>query len=92
MSGNERWSTKVGVKLLSDLVMFLIFSSNSLLDFHESIQVGPLKSLMYFVAGINTKWFWNIAKEKYFAPLKIPSFYLSDLLLILLLILLLTFF
>ena len=55
MSGNERRSTKVGVKLLSDLVMFSIFSSNSLLDFHESIQVGPLKSLMYFVAGINTK-------------------------------------
>ena len=55
MSGNEWWSTKVGVRLLSDLVLFSIFSSNSLLDFHESIRVVPLKSLMYFVAGINTK-------------------------------------
>ena len=24
---------------------------------------------MYFLAGINTKWFWSIPKEKYFAPL-----------------------
>ena len=24
---------------------------------------------MYFLACINTKWFWSIPKEKYFAPL-----------------------
>ena len=26
---------------------------------------------MHFLAGINTKLFWNIPEEKYFAPLKI---------------------
>ena len=35
MSGNEWWSTKVGAKLPSDLVIFLIFYSDIALDFHE---------------------------------------------------------
>ena len=39
MSGNTRWSTEVGAKLLSDLVIFSIFSSDVPLDFHESIQL-----------------------------------------------------
>ena len=55
MSGNKWWSTKVSKKLLSDLVIFSVFSSNVTLDFHESIWVVPLKYLMYFLAGINTK-------------------------------------
>ena len=46
---------KVGAKLLSDLVIFLIFSSAIPLDFHDSIRVVPLKYLIYFLAGINTK-------------------------------------
>ena len=29
----------------------------------------PLKYLIYFLAGINTKYFQNIPEEKYFAPL-----------------------
>ena len=41
MSRNKWWSTKVGAKLLSDLVIFSIFSS-------ELIPVVPL-------TGINTK-------------------------------------
>ena len=46
---------KVGAKLLSNLVIFLIFSSDIPIDFHESIQVLALKYLMHFLAGINTK-------------------------------------
>ena len=48
MSGNTQWSTKVGAKLLSDLVIFLIFSSEIPVDFHESIRVVALKYLIYF--------------------------------------------
>ena len=55
MSGNAWWSTKVSEKLLSDLVIFSIFSSENPLDFHESIQVNSLKYLTFFLAGINTK-------------------------------------
>ena len=35
MHGNKWWSTKVGAKLVSDLVIFSIFSSEIPLDFHE---------------------------------------------------------
>ena len=69
MSGNEWWSTKVGAKLMSDLAIFSSFSSNIPLDFHDSTRVMLVKYLMYFLAGINMKQFWNISKEKYFAPL-----------------------
>ena len=55
MSGNEWWSAKVGGKLLSDLVVFSIFSSDIQLDFHDSIRVVPVKYLMYLSASINTK-------------------------------------
>ena len=44
----------IAAKLLSDLVIFSIFPSDILLDFHELIQVVLLKYLMYFSAGINT--------------------------------------
>ena len=44
MSGNTRWSTEVGAKLLSDLVIFSIFSSEIPLDFHESIRVVSQKN------------------------------------------------
>ena len=54
MSDNKWWSTKVGLKLLSDFIIFSIFSSDNPLDFHESIRVVPLKYLMYFLTGINT--------------------------------------
>ena len=57
MSGNTWWSTTVGTKLLSDLIIFSIFSFYIPLDFHKSIRVVPLKNLMYFLAGINSKWF-----------------------------------
>ena len=55
MSGNEWWSAKVGVKLLSDLVIFSVISSDILSDFHEQIWIIPWKYLMYFIAGVNTK-------------------------------------
>ena len=56
MSGNTWWLTKVGEKLLYDLAIFLIFSFNIPLDFHELIQLElQLKYLMHFVACINTK-------------------------------------
>ena len=35
MFGNEWWSTKVGAKLLSYLVIFSILSSDIPLDIHE---------------------------------------------------------
>ena len=40
--------TKVGAKLLSDLIIFSIFPSDIPLDFRKLIQVVPLKYLMYF--------------------------------------------
>ena len=55
MFGNEWWSTKVGAKLLSYLVIFSILSSDIPLDFREQILVVAWKYLMYFIAGINTK-------------------------------------
>ena len=55
MSVNTWWSTKVGAKLLPDLVIFPILSSDIPLDFHDSIQVVPLNYFMYFLVGINTK-------------------------------------
>ena len=34
MLGNTRWLTKVGTKLLSDLVVFSIFSFDTTIHFH----------------------------------------------------------
>ena len=48
MSGNEWWSTKFGAKLLSDLVIFSILSTEIPLAFHDSIPVVLVKFLMYF--------------------------------------------
>ena len=73
VSGNKWRSTKVGAKLLSDLVIFSIRSSDIPLDFHNSIWVVPLK----YLVGINTK-FWNIPKEKYFAPLRIQILFIKS--------------
>ena len=71
MSISRWWSTKVGAKLLSDLVTFSIFSSDIPLDFHKLIQVVLLKYLIYFLVGINKNWFWKISEKKYFPPLRI---------------------
>ena len=35
MSGNTWWSAEAGAKLVSDLVMFSIFSSDIPSDFHQ---------------------------------------------------------
>ena len=48
MSGNTWWLTKVGAKVLSNLVLFSIFSSDIPIHFHQLIWVVPLKYLMYF--------------------------------------------
>ena len=45
MSGNRWWLAKVNVKFLSDLVIFLTFSSDIPLRFHKLIWVVPLKYL-----------------------------------------------
>ena len=37
MPGNKLWSTKGGAKLLLDLLILSIFSSDTPLDFHDSI-------------------------------------------------------
>ena len=65
MSGKKWWSTKFGAKLLSDLVILSILSYGIPLDFDDSIRVVPLKYLMCFLVGINTKQFWNIPEKKY---------------------------
>ena len=33
---------------------------------------------MYFLAVIDTKWFWNIHEEKYFAPLRILNLFMQS--------------
>ena len=43
------------IKLLSDLVIFSILSSDILFDFHDSIQVVPVKYLMYLLASLINK-------------------------------------
>ena len=64
--------------MLSDLAVFSIFPSDISLEFDETIQVMPLKYLMYFLAGLNTKWFQNIREKKYFAPLGILHFFIKS--------------
>ena len=59
-------STKVGAKLLSDLVIFSIFSTDIPLDFYESIWVVPLKYLMCFLTMYKYYICWNIPEEKLF--------------------------
>ena len=54
MSGNKWWSTEVGAKLLSDLVICSILSSDIPLNFHDAIQVVPAKYLIHFLASKNT--------------------------------------
>ena len=51
MSGNKWWSTKVGAKLLSDLVTFSIFFSNIPLGFHNSIRAVPSNYLRVVLAA-----------------------------------------
>ena len=75
MSGNKWWTTKVEKILLSDLATFSTFLSDIALDFHESIRVVPLKYLMYFLAGINIKYIWNIPEQNYFTPLRILNLF-----------------
>ena len=33
---------------------------------------------MYFLAGIDTKYFWNIPEEKYIAPLRILNLFMKS--------------
>ena len=80
MSANIWWSTKVGAKLQPDLFIFSIYSAEIPLYFHESIWSVLLKYLMYFLAGINTKIFWNTPEEKYFASLRILSLFTKSFL------------
>ena len=46
---------KIGAKLLPDLVIFSILSSDIQLDFRDLIWVVPVKHLVHFLAGLNTK-------------------------------------
>ena len=66
--------------VLLDFVIFSIFSFKTPLDFHESFRLEPLKYLVYFVSGINTKQFWNIFAEKYFPPLRIINLSIKNFL------------
>ena len=55
---NKSWCKKAVA--FSYIFNVLIFSLDIPLDFRKLIQVVPLKYLMYFLASINTKLFWNI--------------------------------
>ena len=69
---SDKWlSTKVGAKLLSDFIMFSIFSSEIPLDFQVSIRVVPLKYLMYFFSWHKCLIIYKYPEGKDFAPLKI---------------------
>ena len=50
ISGKKLWSTKVYVKVLSDLAIFLILSSGIPVNFHYSMPVVLVRYLMYFSA------------------------------------------
>ena len=63
---------------LSDLVIFSVFSSDIPIHFQELIRSVPLKCLIYFVAGINTNYFWNIHEEKYFDPFRILRLFIKS--------------
>ena len=54
MFGNKLWSTKVGARFLSDLVIFSIFSSDFPSDLHEPMRVAT-KISNVFLGGLNTK-------------------------------------
>ena len=63
---------------LSDLVIFSVFSSDIPIHFQELIRSVPLKCLIYFKAGINTNYFWNIHEEKYFDPFRILRLFIKS--------------
>ena len=79
MITNKSWyEIAVLVFSIADLVIFSMFSSDIPLGFHESIQVVPPKYLMYFLAGINAKQFWNIPEYSYFAPLRTLNLFIKS--------------
>ena len=47
MSSNKCWSTKVGPKFLSDLIIFAILSSDILLDFHDSSSASKKFNVLF---------------------------------------------
>ena len=77
-SCNIWWSTKVEAKSLFDFVIFFVFSSDIPLDFQELIKIVPLRNFMYFLAGIKTKYFWNIPEEESFALLGILNLFIKS--------------
>ena len=55
MSSNKWWLTKFGAKLLSDLILFLVLSSDIPLGLYKLMRAVPLKYLMDLLASINAK-------------------------------------
>ena len=79
MSGKTWLLTKIGAKLLFDLIISSMFSSDIPLGFQESIQVVPLISLMYFYLVkilINFETFLNFCFI--FAPLRILNLFIKS--------------
>ena len=78
MSGNTWWSIKFGAKMAAWFsYIFNIFFWHSI-RFPRVIRAVLLKYLMYFLAGINTKQFWKVIEEKYFAPLRILNLFIKS--------------
>ena len=78
MSGNTWWSIKFGAKMAAWFsYIFNIFFWHSI-RFPRVIRAVPLKYLMYFLAGINTKQVWKVIEEKYFAPLRILNLFIKS--------------
>ena len=64
--------------MLSDLNVLSILSPEIPLDLHDSVQVVPLKYLIYLLAGINAKQNSNIPKEKYFTVLRMLNLFVES--------------
>ena len=60
---------KVGTKLLSDVVIVSIFSSESLINFHDKTLDVLVKNLKYILFEKYIKWFFNFPEQKYLATL-----------------------
>ena len=56
---------KIGTKLLSDVVIISIFSSESVIDFHDKTLDVLAKILKYFLFEEYIKWFFNMPEQKY---------------------------
>ena len=71
ISGSGSKLIKVGAKLLSDVVIFIVLSSKIPIDFHDKTLDVLVRNLKYFLYEKYIKLFCNVPEEKYLALLRI---------------------